>query len=99
MFTQRQQGAALRLGGGRQMLPLRAADGAEQNRVGLLAAGNGGGRQRFAVTIDGDAADVIFAGGNPHIKALANGVQDFHGLRHHFRADAVAWQYRDMRGV
>ena len=97
MLAQRQQRATLRLRGGRQMLPFGAADRAEKDGVGLLAACDGGGRQRFAVAVDGDAANVILAGGNAHIKAVTNGVQHFHGLRHDFGADAVAGQYCDMR--
>jgi hypothetical protein len=45
MFTQRQQRAALRLLCRRQVFPFRAADGAEQDRIGLLAAFDGRLRQ------------------------------------------------------
>jgi len=48
------------------------------------------------VTIDGDTANIIFAGGDTHAKAGANRVEHFHRLRHHFRADSVARHDRNM---
>lgn len=39
--------------------------------------------------IDSNAADRILLGGDLDIKALTNGIQHFHSLRHHFRADTI----------
>ena len=91
MLTQGQQRAALRLLRGRQVLPFRSANGAKQDRVGLLAAFDGSLRQGSALTIDGDTADVVLAGGNAHIKTVANGFQYFHRLVHDFRANTITW--------
>lgn len=45
VFTQRQQRATLWLFRRRQVLPFRTADGAEQDRIRLLASGDGRLRQ------------------------------------------------------
>ena len=96
VFTQRQQGAALWLFCGRQVFPLRAANGAEQDRVRLLASGDRRLRQGSSLAVDGRAADVVLAGGNVHGKTLAHGFQYFHRLVHHFRANAITRQNGNM---
>ncbi|SPW29865.1 Uncharacterised protein [Edwardsiella tarda] len=48
------------------------------------------------MTIDGDTADVILAGGDTQTEAAANGIHDLMGLCHDFWADAVAGQYGNM---
>lgn len=92
VLAQRQQRAAFRLLGRRQVFPFRAAYRSEQDGVGLLAAGDGRRRQRAAVAIDGDAADVMLGGGDANVKALTHRVQHFARLSHYFRADAVSGQ-------
>ena len=91
VFTQRQQRAALWLLVWRQIFPFRAAHGTKQNGVSLVAAFNGRLWQRFAVTVDGDAANVVMAGSNAHIKTLTHGFQYFQCLCHDFRANTVTW--------
>ena len=61
------------------MLPFRSANRAKQDRVGLFAAFDGSLRQGSALTIDGDTADVVLAGGNVQQlteAALRSGVRD-----------------------
>lgn len=53
VFTQRQQRATLWLFRRRQVLPFRTADGAEQDRIRLLASGDGRLRQGSSLTVDG----------------------------------------------
>ncbi len=96
VFTQRQQRATLWLFRRRQVLPFRTADGAEQDRIRLLASGDGRLRQGSSLTVDGRPANVILAGGNVHGKTLAHGFQYFHRLVHHFRANAITRQNGNM---
>lgn len=62
----------------------------------MLAPTEGGLRQRAAVAIDGNATDVVFAGGDADIKALTHCVQHLVRLSHYFRADSVSGQDGNM---
>ena len=94
-LAQRQQ-AAFRAQVAGQQVPgavLRAADRAQQHRVGVFQGVAGGLRERVAVRVEGHAADQVFLDG--HVgRDLA---QHLHGRRRDFRADAVAGQGNDLR--
>ena len=70
-------------------IPFRAADGAEEHRIGSLSAIHGGFRDRRAVRVIGRAADEIRLGLEADAP-LAEPAHDLLDLAHDLRADAVA---------
>ena len=72
------------------MFPFRATHGAKQNSIGLLTTRKGSLGQWAAMTVDGDATDVVFGFGDADIKALTHCVQHFTRLGHYFWADSVS---------
>ena len=93
--TQGQQGTALRLIVGRQVLPLGATHRSEQHRIGRFAAFDRALGQRCAVVVDGDAADVVTVIVEGEAEFGLHLFQYLDGLCHHFRANAVTRQYCD----
>ncbi len=99
MLAQRQQCGAFRLLVGRQVLPLGAADGAEENRLRVTAALQRVLGQRVAELVDGGAADGVFLRLDVEAKFLRGRVQEIETDGHYFRPDAVAGQHGDFIGV
>ena len=79
------------------MLPLRSADGTEQDGIGILADPNGRLRQRLAFLIDGDAANIGEGKLERDIEFLFNGLEHLDRFSHDFRADAVSGQNRNFK--
>ncbi len=77
--------------------PLRAANGAEQHRIGCQTGGQGGRRQGIAVRLDGSAAEG--QGGELEIvaEALRNRLKAGAAGSGHLRADAITRQHRHAR--
>ncbi len=88
--------AALGLQLERQLLPFRAADRAEQHRVGGLRPRQGRIGQRHAVGIVGRAADQPLADIEAGDAALVEKLHHARHLAHDLGADAVARQDQDF---
>ena len=76
--------------------PLGAAHRAQENGVGAPAQLERHGRQRLAARVDGRAADQRRFESKRVAMPLRDARQRAHRLGGHFRADAVAAQYRDQ---
>ncbi len=90
------------LGTPRGRLPARAADGAQQHRVGRLDGGAHVRRERVAVLVDRVAAERQVHLAHTEAEQLARRVDHAPGLGHHLGADAVARKagdYGDRAGV
>ncbi len=90
-----QRGAQLQQAGfgalvGRKGIELVAADGAEENRVGVECRGQGVGGERGAVVDDGGAADALVVECERVAAQLRDFIEDGDGFVGDFRADAVA---------
>lgn len=90
MFSQRQQSAALGLLIGRELFPLRAADAAKEDGIGLLAGFHGLFGERLAHGINGGTADEFVVVVEAEAGTAGDGVEDAKGLGHDFRADAIS---------
>ncbi len=88
----------LRADGGIRVVPLRAADRAEQDRIDLPARGEVLVTERHAVRVDGAAADEVLGPGDLEPERDARGVEDAARLRHDLRPDPVAGECRDPVG-
>ncbi len=73
-----------------RIVPLRTADGAEEDGVGLPGLVEHGVGERGAVRVDRAAADQLFGKFEALREELAGPLEDEHRLRGHLRADAVA---------
>ena len=80
----------------RERVPLRAAHGAEQDGVGLVAGFDGFVGQRPAAGVDGGAAHEALLAGDREAESLRGGVHDLEGFGHDFGADAVAGEDGDV---
>jgi hypothetical protein len=85
-------GADLRIG----ITPLRAADSAEQHRIGFSAELSGGVGEGVAMRIDGNAPDQRFLVDEAMLVLSFNGLEYAQCLGHHLGADAIAGQYADQ---
>ena len=88
--------AALRLFGGGKAVVLRIANGAEQNRLRILAEFNGRRRQRRIVAIDGDAADGSFDDVERAVEQAAAEFKNTARFGENFGADAVTGKKSDL---
>ena len=79
MLSQRKQGGALGLLVGRESLPLRSPDRAEQNRFGSFAGRDGLFGERFACPVNRRAADELFVEGKRGPVAIRAGREDLEG--------------------
>ena len=93
LLAQRQQGP-LRTDGVVQPVPLGSAHGSQHHRVAGLGHGQDIIGQGFPVGIDGRAAHQPLLHVDGEAENIAHLAQHRHGLRHHFRADAVARKHR-----
>ena len=80
-----------------EAFPFGAADGAEQDRVAFLGQSQGVVRQRPAGLVDCRAPDVRGLKFEAMAKARRDRFQHMDGLRHDFRADAVAGKHCNRR--
>ena len=85
-----EEGGALGLLLGREFFPLRAADGTEENGVGLGADFQRGVREGLAVVIDAGAADVGFRVGEGEVFLPGDVFEHAQGLGHDFGANVVS---------
>ena len=92
--------AALGLDVGRKIFPLGAADGAEEDGIGLFAGCDGVLWERSLVVggVEGGAANEVVAVGDLEIEFCCGGFEDFQGNIHDFGANAVAGENRDRMG-
>ena len=88
-MAQGEEGGSFGLLLGWKVFPLRSADRAEKNSVGLFAGGQGGGRQGFPVVVDSDSSDAVGRAFRAKAMLRAKGVEDFEGDLHDLRANAV----------
>jgi hypothetical protein len=95
MFTEWEEGGALGLLGGGQGFPFRAADGAEQNGIRLLACGEGFGGKSLADGIDGGTAHRLVIEFQAEGEFFLHRCEDLETLSHDFGADAVAGKNGD----
>ena len=77
-------------------LGLPFADGAEQDRVAVLAADHRVGRQRITGFIDGDATDQVFVENKAVTVTLRDAGQHLARRLGDFRPDTVAGQQGDQ---
>jgi hypothetical protein len=99
MFAQGQQRGALRLLVRRQAFPFRAADGAEENRLGRAATFERGGRQGGVKLVDGGAADGVVLRLDLETETFRGGVEDVEADSHDFGPNAVTGEDGDFVGV
>ena len=92
VFAQRQEGGALGLFLGRELFPFRAADGAEEDGVGLGAEFQRGVGEGLAVVVDAGAADVGGRVGEGEVLLLRDVGKHAQGLGHDLGSDVVTWQ-------
>ena len=92
--------AALGLDVGRKIFPLGAADGAEEDGIGLFAGCDGVLWERGLVVggVEGGTANEVVAVGDLEIKFCRGGLEDLQGNIHDFGANAVAGENRDRVG-
>ena len=98
MLAQRQQRTALGLEIRRERLPFRTTDRTEEDRIGRLAGFHRVFGQRMSAIIEGRAADELFLERELDPETLGNFPEHLAGFGHHFGADAVSWQHRDLVG-
>jgi hypothetical protein len=98
MLSQRQQSAALGLLIGRELFPLRAADAAKEDGIGLFAGFDGLFGERLAHGINGGTADEFVVVVEVEAGTAGDGVEDANGFGHDFRADAVAGEDCEVVG-
>jgi hypothetical protein len=89
MFPNRQESAAFRLLIGRQVLPFRTSDRAEQNRVTFLTDGHRFSWQRLPNGINGSSTNELGIELKAVIGFGGDGFEDFDGLCHDFWTDAI----------
>ena len=97
-LAQREQSSALGLLLGGKFLPLGAADGAEENGVGLLAEREGGVGQGFAVIVDACAADVGVLVIEVQALLFGDVGENAERLGHDFGTDVVTGQDGKFKG-
>ena len=90
------QQAALRTDGRIDDVPLRPANGAKQHGIGGLRARQGLVGQRYAVAVDGGAAQVIEAQLETQGVLVVGQVQHLDRLDHDFRTDTVAGENQNL---
>lgn len=90
------QQATLRADGRVDCVPLRTANGAEQNRIGSTGTCQGLVGQRYAVTVDGGTAQVIEAQLEAQRVLVVGQVQHLDRLSHDFRANAVTRKNQNL---
>ena len=95
-FRAQAQQAAFRAHGIVQRFPLRAADGAQQHGIGLLAQLQRGVGEGRAGSVEGHASDQRLFGLDLEAVVLLERIQHLEGFRHDFRTNAVARQYCDF---
>ena len=79
------------------LVPLRAADGAQQHGVGLERLVHGGVRDRLAVGVVGAAAHEVLLDGEVHALGVEP-ADDLLHLAHDLGADAVAGEDEKVMG-
>ncbi len=84
---------AIRSGGD---VPLGAADGAEQHRIGFEGGFDSGVGQAGAELVDGAAAHQLMVVNEGVAEFASDYIQDFLGFVGHFRADAVAGEHDNL---
>ncbi len=82
----------------RELFPLRAADGAEEDGVAGFAGFDGFFRQRLAHGVDGGTTDEFVVIVEREAGTAGDGVEDAKGLGHDFWADAVAGEDCEVVG-
>src|SRR6185436_3921191 len=78
------------------VVPLRAADRAEQHGVGLERGLHRGVAERHAVFVEGGAAHHVFLDVETDRALLGHPGDDLAHFIHDFGADAVAWQHQQV---
>ena len=98
MLSEREKGRAFGLFVGRKGFPFGAADGAEEDGVGVFADVEGLFWKRFSVDVDGDSADAGFGGieGEPELGPCD--IENAEGFGHDFRSDSVTGEDSDFEG-
>ncbi len=99
MLAQGQERGAFRLKIGREAFPLRAANGAEENGLGVAATLKGVRGEGVAKLVDAGAAHGVVLGVEGEAELLGGGVKDVETDGHDFRSDAVAREDGDFVGV
>jgi len=95
VLPERQQCSTLGLDVGREVFPLGATYGAEEDGIGLFTGCDGFLRERATGFIDGSAADKVGGVCDFEIKFFGSGVEDVESDVHDFRSDAIAGKYGD----
>ena len=98
MLAQREQGGALGLLRGRELFPLRAADGTEEDGVRGGADLQRGLRQGAAVAVDGGAANVGRGGLKREVFLAGDDREDAQRLGHDFGSDVVSGEDGELEG-
>ena len=82
----------------RRDVPLRAADGAEEDGRGAAGLLDRLGADRHAIRVDRRAADEVLLEVEDVLVALADRLEDSDALRRYLRSDAVTGQHEDVKG-
>jgi hypothetical protein len=97
--TEGEQSGTLRLLGGRERFPLRAADRAEKDGVSVFAGLESLGRKGLAGGVDGRTADELMIEIKSQGKLTRNRFEDAESLGHDFRTDAISGEDGDIKLV